>query len=295
MDVFLSWINSFLSVMSTFQFKDAVDIICITLVVYGVFKLVRDTRAEQLLKGILILFAVYLAASIFSLSMFTSLLKNFFEYGVIILFIIFQPEVRKALEQIGRSKISNSFRFGSDKDEEEIIKKQHGAIKAVTDAAMIMQLSKTGALIVFENTTKLGEIIKTGTIIDAEPSVSILGNLFFNKAPLHDGAVIIRDGKVYAAGCILPLTKNDDVDINLGTRHRAAIGMSQESDAIVVVVSEETGNISVAYKGILTRDYTRDTLKEKLDSVLIPNGKTDIVEFIPIFSSKRKEKKNEKK
>lgn len=149
-------------------------------------------------------------------------------------------------------------------------------------------------MIVFERRTKLGEIIDTGTIVDAEPSVSVIGNLFFNKAPLHDGAVVMRDGRVYAAGCILPLTKNEEVDVNLGTRHRAALGMSEESDAVIVVVSEETGNISVAYRGRLTRDYTRDTLKERLEELLLPGDKTDIIELIPIFSSKRKEKRHEK-
>lgn len=288
-------INSFLSIIRTFEIKDLVDILCITFVIYSILKLVRETRAEQLLKGVVILVAVYLLAFTFQLTMLTALLRNFFEFGVIILFIIFQPEIRKALEQIGRSKLSKNFKFDMQaKEDNRGIALQKKAISAVADAALVFQRAKTGALIVFERRTKLGEIIDTGTIVDAEPSVSVIGNLFFNKAPLHDGAVVMRDGRVYAAGCILPLTKNEEVDVNLGTRHRAALGMSEESDAVIVVVSEETGNISVAYRGRLTRDYTRDTLKERLEELLLPGDKTDIIELIPIFSSKRKEKRHEK-
>lgn len=296
MDYVISLFNSFLSIIKTFQFKDFVDILCITFVIYGIFKLVKETRAEQLLKGVVILLVVYLAAFVFQLTMFTALLKNFFEFGVIIIFIVFQPEIRKALEQIGRSKFSKNFKFGLQaKQDDEMIALLRKAISDVCDAAIIFQRSKTGALIVFERSTKLGDIIDTGTIVDAAPSVSVFGNLFFNKAPLHDGAVVLRDGRVYAAGCILPLTKDESVDINLGTRHRAAIGISEVSDAAVVVVSEETGNISIAYRGRLTRDYTRETLEERLEELVLPAEKTDIVELIPIFSSKRKEKKHEDK
>ena len=288
-------IHSFFSIIRTFEIKDLVDILCITFVIYGILKLVRETRAEQLLKGVVILVAVYLLAFTFQLTMLTALLRNFFEFGVIILFIIFQPKIRKALEQIGRSKLSKNFKFGMQaKEDHHEVALQKKAISAVVDAALVFQRAKTGALIVFERRTKLGEIIDTGTIVDAEPSVSVIGNLFFNKAPLHDGAVVMRDGRVYAAGCILPLTKNEEVDVNLGTRHRAALGMSEESDAVIVVVSEETGNISVAYRGRLTRDYTRDTLKERLEELLLPGDKTDIIELIPIFSSRRKEKRHEK-
>ena len=134
-----------------------------------------------------------------------------------------------------------------------------------------MQKDKTGALIVFERQTKLGDIIDTGTVLNAIPSVPMIGNVFFNKAPLHDGAMIIRDGMIYAAGCILPLTKRDDIDPSLGTRHRAAIGMSENSDAVVVVVSEETGQISMAIGGMLVRDLTRETLNDELENQILPS------------------------
>ncbi len=297
MDFLGVWFDNFLAIIKTFQIMDFIDILCITFVIFGIFKLVRETRAEQLLKGIVVLVIVYYLSYILNLTMFTALLRNFFEFGVIIIFIIFQPEIRKALEQIGRSKIAGKFKFGVSQvnKDDELIAAQRKAIEAVASAAMLFHSSKTGALIVFECSTKLGDIIETGTVIDAEPSVSMLGNLFFNKAPLHDGAVIMRSGKIHAAGCILPLTRNENIDPALGTRHRAAIGMSEESDAAIVVVSEETGSISFVHKGKIVRDLTREALVDRLNRYILPVEKTDLVELIPIFSVKRKEKKHEKK
>jgi diadenylate cyclase len=178
------------------------------------------------------------------------------------------------LEQIGRSGIragkgwSFGLSFVSGVEEEKLQKKRK-AVNAVVDAAVQMSRQKTGALIVFEMKTKLGDIIDTGTIVEAVPSAQIICNIFFNKAPLHDGAMIIRDGMVYAAGCILPLTKSDNVSIELGTRHRAAIGMSENSDAVIVVVSEETGQISVVTNGTITRNYTRETLNSELENLVL--------------------------
>ena len=284
MDFLGAWFDNILAIIKTFQIKDFIDILCITFVIFGIFKLVRETRAEQLLKGIVVLVIVYYLSYILRLTMFTALLGNFFEFGVIILFIIFQPEIRKALEQIGRSNITGKFKFGAQSNRDnELMAAQRKAIDAVASASMVFHSSKTGALIVFECSTKLGDIIETGTVVDAEPSVSILGNIFFNKAPLHDGAVIMRGGKIYAAGP------------SLGTRHRAAIGMSEESDAAIVVVSEETGSISFVYKGKIARDLTREALVDRLNRCVLPVEKTDLVELIPIFSAKRKEKKHEKK
>lgn len=297
MDFLSAWFDNIFAIIKTFQIVDFIDILCITFVMFGILKLVRETRAEQLLKGIIVLVLVYGLSVVFHLTMFKALLTNFFEFGVIIIFIIFQPEIRKALEQIGRSNIARKLKFGvsQSKRDSELVTMQRRAIEAVASAAVFFHKSKTGALIVFECSTKLGDIIDTGTIIDAEPSVSIIGNLFFNKAPLHDGALIIRRGRVYAAGCILPLTKNENIDSNLGTRHRAALGMSEESDAVIVVVSEETGNISFVYRGRITQDLTRDALVEKLSRYVLPVEKSDLVELIPVFSTKRKEKKHEKK
>ena len=153
---------------------------------------------------------------------------------------------------------------------------------------------KTGALIVFERRTRLGDIADTGTIINAAPSVMMIGNIFFNKAPLHDGAMIVRNGKIYAAGCILPLTHNENVDDNLGTRHRAALGVSEESDAVVVVVSEETGSVSVALNGELTRDYTRESLTNGLNKLLIAEENEPSDKFSFLSGSRKEKKKNER-
>lgn len=284
-----NWFTNFIAVFRTFEIKDVIDILFITLIIFALFKFVKETRAEQLLKGILIFIAVYMFSNLLGLVMLTALLKNFFQYGVIILFLIFQPEVRKALEQIGRSKFA-SFRFGQASDMKNSHYVTRKAISDVVDAAAVFQTTKVGALFVFERGTNLKEIVDTGVIVDAETSVSLFGNIFFNKAPLHDGAVIISSGRILAASCILPLTQKTNIDPSLGTRHRAAIGISEETDAVAVVVSEETGQISVAYKGALTRDYKRDTLFDVLEDLLITEEKVDL---LPIFSKKRKEKNDE--
>lgn len=293
METILSWFQSFLSVIKTFEVKDAVDIVCVTAVIYAIIKFVRDTKAVQLLKGLVLFLVVYFMSTLFNLTMFSTLLKMFVEFGVLILIIVFQPEVRNALEKIGRSKFSKTFGFSIPDENEQIVELNKKCVRDVVSVAKTFSKQKVGALIVFERETKLGDIIKTGTIIDAMSSVSLLGNMFFNKAPLHDGAVIIRNGRVYSAGCILPLTrKNAEVDVNLGTRHRAALGMSEESDAVVVVVSEETGNISLAHHGRLTKMEDSNELEIRLETLIVPDyTRNDIADFIPIFSAIRKDKK----
>lgn len=242
------------------------DIVLLSFVFYFVLRLVRDSRAEQLLKGLLILFVVYLLAEVFRLSALSFVLKLLFDNALILAVVIFQPELRRLLERVGHSR----FQFGSLNAMEENAKRTARAIGHVCDACEILQKQKMGALIVFERSTMLGDIAVTGTAIDAECSAELLGNLFFNKAPLHDGAVILRDGRVLAAGCILPLTDKLELSSELGTRHRAAVGMSENSDAVVVVVSEETGAISVALSGVLRRDFTKQALGEYLNNVLAP-------------------------
>ena len=202
------------------------------------------------------------SVSLFGLVMMSSLLRMFFEAAVILIAIIFQPEIRKALEQMGRNNTYKKYlkfftKHGKSDEWKKAVRK---SIIDAADTAVLFSRSHTGALLVFERETMLSDIAATGTIVDAETSVALFGNIFFNKAPLHDGASIIRDGKLFSAGCILPLTDNKNVDINLGTRHRAALGISEQSDAVVLVVSEETGVISLAINGILLRDFTRDSL-----------------------------------
>ncbi len=294
MNILLELFNNILAVFRTIQVKDVVDIIAITFIIFSLFKLVRETRAEQLLKGVVVLLAVYLISSVFGLTMMTGLMRLLFEFSVLIIAIIFQPEIRKALERIGQSNLGKryfSFIFNKGKTDEEV-KAIKRSIINVADAATVFSSSKTGALIVFERDVKLSDIADTGTILDSEPSVALLGNIFFNKAPLHDGATIIRNGKIYACGCILPLTDNKNVDINLGTRHRAALGMTEISDAAIVIVSEETGNISIAVNGKLTRDYNRETLIAQLENLLIDDTKV-YVKKSSRFSSKRKENEDE--
>ena len=263
--------NSILSIIKTIQLRDIVDILAIALLIFGLFKLIQETRAVQLLKGVIMLLIVYFLSSLFGLVMLSSLLRTFFEAAVVVIAIIFQPEIRKALEQMGRNNTYKKYIkiFTKHHKGDEWKKAVEKSIVDAADTAVLFSRSKTGALLVFERETMLSDIAATGTIIDAETSVALFGNIFFNKAPLHDGASIIRDGKLFAAGCILPLTSNRNVDINLGTRHRAGLGISEQSDAVVLIVSEETGVISLAVNGILLREFTREELIKKLEQFLI--------------------------
>ena len=263
--------NSILSIIKTIQLRDIVDILAIALLIFGLFKLIQETRAVQLLKGVIMLLIVYFLSSLFGLVMLSSMLRTFFEAAVVVIAIIFQPEIRKALEQMGRNNTYKKYIkiFTKHHKGDEWKKAVEKSIVDAADTAVLFSRSKTGALLVFERETMLSDIAATGTIIDAETSVALFGNIFFNKAPLHDGASIIRDGKLFAAGCILPLTSNRNVDINLGTRHRAGLGISEQSDAVVLIVSEETGVISLAVNGILLREFTREELIKKLEQFLI--------------------------
>lgn len=265
-----------LNLARQFTLMDLVDVLIVTALLYGVIKLVRETRAGQLVKGIILLVVLFLISSWWELTMLNAILRSFFQSAFIVAVILFQPEIRQALEQVGRSKVGQSLASAvgvKDKDKENGSLRR--AVNGVVEATAILQQMRMGALIVFERATKLGEIAATGTIVEADPSAQLIANIFFNKAPLHDGAMIIRNGRVYAAGCILPLTVSDSVSSDLGTRHRAALGMSENSDAVVVVVSEETGQISIAMNGRLTRNYNRVSLGEMLEKTLIGSmGKT---------------------
>ena len=246
--------------------QDAIDILIVAYLIYKAIQFVRETRAELLIKGIGVLIVANLISELLSLRVMHFVMGIIFQYGVLVLFVLFQPELRRALEQVGRSKISRIPVFNADNDKNAVMR---NAIKSACEAARELQLLRMGALIVFERETKLGDVTDTGTAIDAAVSKALLGNLFFNKAPLHDGAVVIRDGKVAAAGCILPLSDNTGLSDTLGTRHRAALGVSEVSDAVVVVVSEETGIISIAQNGVLTRDLSRERLYDELESALL--------------------------
>lgn len=240
------------------------DLAIVIFLAVKLVQLIKGTRALQLLKGIIFLILITIASGILELNVLNYILTSFMTYGVILLIVIFQPELRRALEQLGSNKI-NKF-FGIDKDIETKTKEN---IYKIVIAAMEMSKTKTGALMVIERDIKLKDIMDTGIPIDSEISPQLLVNIFTPKTPLHDGAVVISENRIKAAACMLPLSNDKHVSKRIGTRHRSAIGMSKESDAIVVVVSEETGKISVAKDGTLIADVKEDALKQILIKNLI--------------------------
>lgn len=252
-------------------FTDTLDILLVGFAIFWLIKLVRDSRAEQLLKGFLLLGLAYAAAFLLGLTATKYLLQVLFDNALIVLVVIFQPEIRRALERVGHSGFMGKIKIlGMNAEEtQEYIDKWQAAIAAVCAGVDLLKREKMGALIVFERNTRLGEIAKSGTELNADLTGELIGNIFFNKAPLHDGATIVRDGRVYAAGCILPLSDNVSIGRSLGTRHRAGLGMSENSDAIVVIVSEETGIISVAKDGALTRNFTVENLRIELENDIV--------------------------
>ncbi len=247
---------------------DIIDILLMAYIIYKAIGFMRESRAGQLAKGLIILFIIYFIANWWKLTTLKWVLSRFVDYIIIAVAIIFQPELRRILERMGHTKLVGTQGDLTDDPLEDCIDK-------VCRAAGSMQESRIGALIVFERSTQLGEIIATGTVINADPSVSMVGNIFFPKSPLHDGALIIRDGRLYAAGCILPLTQREDISSQLGTRHRAAIGMTENSDAVVLVVSEETGIISIVSNGKITRNYNSISAAEELRKLLVNDDKKD--------------------
>lgn len=244
---------------------DLIDILIIAFLVYYLLRFVRNTSAERLVKGIVILMAVQIFASWRHLNTINYLMKNLFEMSGIALLVVFQPELRRLLEQIGMGRVTKLL-VRRESGETEI----DFAISQTVLACESMSWSRTGALMVFERNERLGEITKSGTRIDAEPSAELIKNIFYPKSPLHDGAMVLRDGRIHSAGCVLPLSKNLNLSRDLGTRHRSAVGMSENSDAVVVVVSEETGAISVAIGGMLKRQLDPETLRKILENELIP-------------------------
>ncbi len=261
---------SFKSLFRTFTIYDLFDILIVAVLIYGLTKIVRESRAGQLVKGIIIVLVGYFLACQLHFKMLSTIFSNVFQFSVFGLLIVFQPELRRALEQLGRSNISDKLSLSSiKKDEDAYTRDRKRLITIISDAVYSLSEEKMGALIIIERKTKLGEIIDTGTIIKSKPSVPLICNIFYNKAPLHDGALVVRDNILYAGGCILPLTKNNSLSKDLGTRHRAAIGISENSDAVAVVVSEETGKMSIALNGVLKSYDDTNSLKKDLNKFLI--------------------------
>ncbi len=262
--------QNFVKIIMSVNVFDVLDILILTFLVYYVIKLMRETRAMQLLKGIFILIVVFVVVQICQLKAMSFLMENFLQVGILAIIIVFQPELRRILEKVGRTKVSTiamNIEQNNGKDSS-----RDKAIKGIADACGRLHDTKTGALIVVERQTRLGDITEKSTVINADPDPELFCNLFYNKAPLHDGAVIIRDNRIYAAGCFLPNTTKDQyLPTELGSRHRAAVGMSENSDALVIVVSEETGTISVAMEGQLTRDLNKESLTNILKSKMPGN------------------------
>ena len=241
-----------------------IDVFLVVFLIYQVLKIAKDSRAWQLIKGIVLLVVVTWLSGILNLNILNYILSAIMNWGVILIIIIFQPEIRRALEQLGTNKFTQF--FGMEKD---LATKMKEDIYKITIAATELAKTKTGALIVIERDIKIKDIISTGVVIDGEVSPQVLVNIFVPNTPLHDGAVVISDNKIAAAACMLPLAGDKDIAKELGTRHRAAIGISKESDAIAVVVSEETGKISVAKDGTLIADVREDVLKKILINNII--------------------------
>lgn len=264
---FFQSIGEFISnTADNFIWQDFLDIIFVAVIIYYVLKFIRDTRAAQLMKGIAALLILFQIAKALELQATSYLLNSTLEFGILAIIIVFQPELRTLLERIGRTsgKGTNLF-IPSERKVSEV--EVADLIKNIVDAVSNMSATKTGALIVLERSTKLGEVINTGTKVDAAVVCDVILNIFYPKAPLHDGAMIIRNGRINAAGCFLPLSTKA-LDSDLGTRHRAGVGVSEISDAVVILVSEETGIISVAMEGNLQRRLSPDALRAFLKKEL---------------------------
>ncbi|MCM1285284.1 MAG: diadenylate cyclase CdaA [Acetobacter sp.] len=263
--------NRIISVFSTFTIFDLLDIIAVTIIIYICTRILRETRAMQLAKGFVYLAVVYGIVNLLGMEASSFIFKTIFSNILIIVVILFGPEIRHILEQVGHGATAKSLKTIIHPGVAVEIAEISESIEAVCKACADMSDKKIGALICFENDTLLGDVISTGTELNAKVSKELVENVFFPKSPLHDGAMVIRDGKIYAAGCILPLTQKT-ISSALGTRHRSGIGLTEQSDAIVVIVSEETGAISVAKGGILQRGISDGDLRDILTRAFVPSG-----------------------
>lgn len=259
------------------------DIVIVAYLVYKILGFIQETRAQQLVRGLVVLGIVFFLSDFLKLYLLNWLLRNFVTMGFFALIVLFQPELRRGLEQLGRRNIvSGQFRSLDKENAIEVVKE---IVAAVDD----FSATRTGALIVFERETMLNDIIETGTIVDARISVRLLGNLFYEGSPLHDGAVIIRGDRIHAASCVLPLTEKKNIGRNLGTRHRAGLGVSEVSDALVIVVSEETGVISVAENGNFRRFMDLKSVEKILLGVYMPQEETFRERMTRTLKHRRKE------
>lgn len=281
--------------VSTMRFSDIVDILIVAYLIYNIIMLIRKTNSFRLARGILLILIALWLSGVLKLTMFNRLLQKTVELGLIALVIIFQPELRRLLERMGSKTFPS---FGS-KPLETL--GMDNVISQTIAACTQLSSTKTGALIVFERRVTLDEQMRSGTTVNSDVTAELLKNIFYPKAPLHDGAVVIRDGRIAAAGCVLPLTSNTNLSPDLGTRHRAGIGMSEHSDAVVVIVSEETGGISIAVDGMLKRRLSAETFEAILRSELLPEEEQQrrrwdvFVDFVKKLNPLRRENRYDKK
>ena len=285
MDAVINFFKEFSSMLPTIKVMDIVDILVVAFLIYKVIMMVRSTSAARIAKSVLII--LILAGVTQLLNMY--LLNKILEIGLVALIVVFQPELRRMLEKLGSKNVREIL---SVKEEQREIDR---VIEQTVQACEIMAKERTGVLIVFERSIPLLEYQKSGTVVDACVSSELLRNLFFTKASLHDGAVIIRNDRIAAAGCVLPLTENHNISSDLGTRHRAGIGISEVSDAVVVIVSEETGTISVAISGMLKRHLAPQTLEKLLLNELAPQREEKTRNPLKLLRRKQKENKDAKK
>lgn len=249
-----------------FRIIDVLDILIVAVLLFELYKLTKGTAAVKIFWVLALLFVIWEVVSYFHFTMLSALMGEIMSVGVLAIIIIFQPEIRKFLLYIGDGRVMHFFseRFAKQTKTSAYTEE----IEAVKSSCRHMSATKTGALIIFARQTPLDEFLNTGEVIDAKPSAELLENIFFKNSPLHDGAVIIKDHRIAAARCILPVSKNRDLPQEVGLRHRSALGATEFTDAIAVVVSEQTGNISICHNGELTRDYTSSTLRQALEEIL---------------------------
>lgn len=259
-------LSSIQSIMSNFRPEDALDIAIVSYIVYKMIGFIRETRAMQLIRGLVIIIVAFFVSDIFNLYLLNWLLKSLFTMGLFAVVVLFQPELRRALEQVGRKNLMNTNSFRNI-DKNKAVETVDSLVSAIDD----FSATRTGALIAIERETMLNDIIETGVVVDAEISIRLLGNLFYEGSPLHDGGVIIRGARIHAASCVFPLTEKKNIGRNLGTRHRAGVGLSEVCDALIIIVSEETGVVSIAEDGKIRRFVDLKTIEKMLLDTYLPS------------------------
>ena len=259
-------LSSIQSIMSNFRPEDALDIAIVSYIVYKMIGFIRETRAMQLIRGLVIIIVAFFVSDIFNLYLLNWLLKSLFTMGLFAVVVLFQPELRRALEQVGRKNLMNTNSFRNI-DKNKAVETVDSLVSAIDD----FSAARTGALIAIERETMLNDIIETGVVVDAEISIRLLGNLFYEGSPLHDGGVIIRGARIHAASCVFPLTEKKNIGRNLGTRHRAGVGLSEVCDALIIIVSEETGVVSIAEDGKIRRFVDLKTIEKMLLNMYLPS------------------------